>query len=141
MKKAPLFLVAALASAALLAGGSPAGAALQDSPKSLKVKLVTFDGKQRLKVKRKVRLIASCSKDCNARVKLRLVTPVTTVRGGGSIGLEATGTWTIGVILSPSFRSYIRQNITRCRLVANFSAVDIETGKTVRKVKTFRFRR
>ena len=124
----------------LLAGTSPVGAA-EEAPKPLKVKLVTFDGKQRIKVKRKVRLIASCSKDCNARVNLRLVTPVTTVRGGGSISLEATDTWTLGVILSPTFRSYIRQNIRSCKLVANFRAVDIETGKAVTKVKTFRFRR
>lgn len=140
MRKLASALAGLLIVAGAVVGVSPAGAA-EESPKPLKVKLVTFDGKQRLKVKRKVRLIASCSKDCNAKVNLRLVTPVTTVLGGGSLSLEATGTWTIGVILSPSFRSYIRQNITRCKLVAFFSAVDIETGKTVRKSKTFRFRR
>ena len=125
--------------AALLAGATPAGGA-DEVTKPLKVKVVTFDGKQRLRVAKKLRLVTSCSKDCNARIKLRLVTPVTTTRASASTGIPATGTWTVNLGLSRFLRRYIRQNISRSKLVVGFRAVDVETGKVTSLVKTFRFR-
>lgn len=141
MRKLILAFIATALAAVLAGGVAPAVAAEGDEPKPLKVKVVTFDGKQRLQVKRKLRLVTSCSKDCNATIKLRLVTPVTTTRASASTGIPATGTWTVNLGLSRFLRSYIRQNITRSKLVVGFRAVDIETGKTTSKVKTFRFRR
>lgn len=138
MKKLLSIFTIVVAAASLAAAPATAD---EGAPIPLKVKLVTFDGKQRIKIAKKIRVVTSCSKDCNARVKLKLITPVTTYKFDAATGIPATGTWTVGIRLSRFVRSYLRNNIRHSRLVVNFTATDIETGFKTIKVKTFRFRK
>lgn len=111
-----------------------------DAATPLRVKVATPDGNPKVKVAKKVKLLASCSKDCNITAKLKLISPANTLTGNVSRGLRAQQFWTIGFVLTRYGRNYLKDNYRDSKLKVRLSAVDLETGKRTVKIRTFRFR-
>ena len=111
-----------------------------DAATPLRVKVATPDGNPKVKVAKKVKLLASCSKDCNITAKLKLISPANTLTGNVSRGLRAPQLWMIGFGLTRYGRNYLKANYRDSKLKVRLSAVDLETGKRTVKIRTFRFR-
>lgn len=116
-------------------------AGIVDSTAPLKVKVVPLDGGHKIKVAKTLKLAVSCSKDCRAKVKIKLITPIRsdTVKGGHSLTSE--NTWLTGMALTNFGRQTLKRNVRRSRLKVRVSALDIATSKRTVKTRTFKFRR
>jgi len=103
------------------------------------VKIVTVDGKKRIKVGKKLPFLVSCSKDCSGKLSIKLVTPATTEPASGNVSLAAGNIFRARFLLTNFGRRYVKNNVGRCSLKVKFAAVDLDTGKRTVKKKTFRF--
>jgi len=137
-----LIVSTALVLAAGLAFSTTASnAGLVDNPAPLRLKIVSKDGKPKLKVQKKLPVLISCSKDCRARIKMTIVTPV------GKDDIKDAGPLPAGTVLTVRFPltnfglNYLKKNFRNSKLKVNFSAKDLETGKRVTKTRSFGFYR
>ena len=140
MKKLIVSIVVVLAGS-LAFSSSPASAGIVDAATPLRLKIATFDGNPKIKLATKMQVLATCSKDCNAKVTVKLITPASTLKVNGSRGLPAGSFWKVGLLLTKFGKSYLKDNYRQSRFKVAFSAVDIETGKRVSKTKTFKIRK
>jgi len=140
MKK--IFVTTALVLAVGMAGfTTTASAGLVDNPAPLRLKIVSEDGKPKIKVAKKLPVLISCSKDCGARIRMTIVTPV------GSDDISDAGRLDAGTVLTVKFPltnfglNYLKDNYRSSKLKVKFTGKDLETGKKVVKIRTFRFYR
>ena len=106
----------------------------------MKIKVAPFAG-TKVKVARKLKVIVSCSKDCNARVKVTLITPVgvSSVKGGRS--LSAGGGWITGMVLTNYGVTLLKNHFRYSRLKVEVTATNVSNGTVRKQTKSFRFRR
>src|SRR5690349_8250913 len=139
MKKLILATALTLVGAITLSG--PAQAGITDAPTPLRVKLATPNGGNKVKVAKKLKVLASCNKDCRATAHIKLITPANDLKVSGSRTLPANNIWTTGMILTSYGKNYLKSNFRSCKFRVRISAVDVATGKRVNKVKVFKFKR
>ncbi len=111
------------------------------SATTLKVKLASEDGKPKVKVARRLKVLSSCSTDCNARVKLILKTPATTLRLSGSRKLSGGDIWTTWIQLNGYGFRYLKKTYRKSVLKVILTATDTVTKKRVVKTRNFRLYR
>lgn len=128
-------LVAFVGAGAINAVAGTAGAA-----DPLKVRIVTFDGNPKIKVKRKLSFLVSCSKNCGATIKIKLITPAVVTPGKLSGGLSANAPRTANFRLTNYGLRYLKKNFRKSRLSVKVTAKDNETGEKVIKRKVFKLR-
>ena len=136
MHKGRSFLAALLVAAVGVgAMASTAGAATP-----MKIKIAPFAG-TKVKVAKKLKVVTSCSKDCAAKVRVTLITPVgnTSVKGGR--GLKAGRTWITGMVLTNYGVKVLKNHYRYSRLRVKITARNVKNGTVRTKTKTFRFRR
>ena len=106
----------------------------------MKIKVAPFAG-TKVKVARKLKVIVSCSKDCNARVKVTLITPVgvSSVKGGRS--LSAGRGWITGMVLTNYGVTLLKNHFRYSRLKVEVTATNVSNGTVRKQTKSFRFRR
>jgi hypothetical protein len=104
----------------------------------MKVKITPFAGK-RVKVAKRLKVLVTCSKDCAAKVKVKLITPAgnSTVTGGRD--LTAEGTWITGMVLSNFGVKLLRNHWRNSRLKVSVTAQNVANGTIRKNSKTFRF--
>jgi len=107
----------------------------------LTVKIATFDGKKKIKVARKLKAVASCSKDCGIRITFALRTPAGTVKDTVSGKVPGNRLIPVNSRLNNAALRYLKNSYRSSRYTINVSAVDLENGKRVVKKKSFRFYR
>jgi hypothetical protein len=140
MNKA-LATLAVVIAAGLLSAPASASDAVSSADPQLRVKLVTPDGRPKVKVERKLKVLSSCSTACRMRVTMILRTPLGSTKRGGAINLNAGGIWTTWIDLNNFGLSYLKKNYTRSSLKVVARGRDFKTGQVVRKVRTFGFYR
>jgi len=136
MNKARTLLAALLVSVVGIAAiGSTAGAAVP-----LNIKIAPYAG-TKVKVAKKLKVLASCSKDCKAKVKVTLITPAgnTSVKGGRN--LTANRSWITGMVLTGYGLNILKNHYRYSSLRVAVTATNIANGTVRHKTKTFRFRR
>lgn len=122
----------------LTSAGAAGAASIVDEPVPLRIKVLTIDGKKKIKVKKKLPVLVACSKECSYKVTMTVVAP-----GGGdsdslSGNLTAGGGLKVNYILSGEGLRYLRKYAAKSRLKVKFSAKDLETGQRVIKTRTYR---
>ncbi|MGB0119390.1 MAG: hypothetical protein WBP55_00395 [Solirubrobacterales bacterium] len=133
-----------IASIAVVLGASlaftavPASAAIVDGATPLRVKIAPFSGKK-VKVAKKLKVLVSCTKQCRIKTKFTLVTPALKDSVTGGTTLEANSAFVTGMILNSFGKNLLKKNYKRSRFKVKVSALDIETGKRIKKTKTFKF--
>ncbi|HTU14611.1 MAG TPA: hypothetical protein VMF31_05385 [Solirubrobacterales bacterium] len=133
-------LTAVLALAASLAFTTAVSSAgIVDQAVPLKLKVVTADGKKRIKVAKKLPVLVSCSKDCSFKTTVTLITPATSDPKSISGNLPAGNILTLRYRLTSYGVRYVKRNVSGSKLKVKFSAKDTETGERVIKSRTFRF--
>ena len=105
----------------------------------LRTSLKTVDGKGRIEVKKKLPLLVSCSKECAGKLTLTLVTSDKKYPVSGNVSMEAGDVFRARYLLTAYGIRYVRKNIGTTKLVARFSAVDLENNRRSVKTRTFRF--
>lgn len=136
------FSLTVLLLAAGLAMPTAAGAAGQiDGGPALRVGLATVDGKKKVKVKRKLPILASCNRACSAVVTASLITPLSTFKDSAGGKLEDNGFVRTGLKLTRSGLKYLKKSFRKSRYKVKIAAIDLVTGKRAVKTKVFRFRR
>jgi hypothetical protein len=130
-----LGLLPATGSAAPADGPGAARASL------LNVKVTSTDSRPKIKVARKLKVLISCSNDCRASTRLKLITPINRFNVGGSRALGAGDVWTTGIRLTGFGLRYLKRNYRKSKLVVVVRATDRETGRKVSKTHGFRFYR
>jgi hypothetical protein len=130
-----LISVAAVAPAATVAAESGVSAT------SLKVKIVSPDGRPKVKVARDLRVLVSCNNDCRARARVTLKTPVNNLKVAGTQLLGAGDVWTTGIRLTNFGLRYLKKNFTRSVLRVDVTATEIGTGLKTTAARSFRFYR
>jgi hypothetical protein len=103
--------------------------------------VVSPDGKPKIEVQRKLKVLSSCSNTCRMRVTMILKTPLGSTKRGGAITLQEDGVWSTWIDLNGFGLSYLKQNWTRSSLKVIALGRDVESGQVVRKVRTFGFYR
>ncbi len=135
------FLIAVLGALPAAANAEPADPAASGRAGQLAVKVTSTDSKPKIKVARNLKVLVSCSKDCRASARLKLITPINRLNVGGSRTLGAGDVWTTGIRLTGFGLRYLKENYRKSRLVVVIKAKDLATGKTVSKTRGFRFYR
>lgn len=107
----------------------------------LQVLVKTVDGKDRIKVKRKLAVGIACTKNCKVVVDMKLVTPDDTLKGRIKGGLKAFEPKAASFTLNTTAINYLRLAYPKSRFSIKVTATDISNGKRVIKRKVFRFRR
>ncbi|HRV61145.1 MAG: hypothetical protein KDB54_05370 [Solirubrobacterales bacterium] len=119
----------------------PSVSAAVDPNRPLKVRVFTPDGKQRLKVKRKIAVVVGCTKNCAVVVDMKLVMPGEVLKARVKGGIKAFSAKSPAMILNTPAIRYLRFSYPRSRFSVKVTATDISNGKRVVKRKVFRFRR
>ena len=129
-----------LAGLLIAAVGMGAMASTSSAAVPMNVKVAPYAG-TKVKVAKKLKVIVSCSKDCAAKVKITLITPVgnTSVKGGR--GLEAGKGWITGMVLTNYGVSVLKNHYRYSRLKVQVTARNLKNGTIRKKTKSFRFRR
>jgi hypothetical protein len=134
--------LAGIAIVALGAGVSVTTAAsVSAADKPLKVKILTVDGKKRLKVKRKLAVAVGCTKNCAVVVNMKLVMPHEVLKATVKGGIKAYTAKSPSMILNRAALNYLKLTWPRSRFAIKVTATDISNGKKTVKKKVFRFRR
>lgn len=134
--------LAGIAIVALGAGVSVTTAAsVSAADKPLKVKILTVDGKKRLKVKRKLAVAVGCTKNCAVVVNMKLVMPHEVLKATVKGGIKAYTAKSPSMILNQAAVNYLKLTWPRARFVVRVLARDISNGRKTVKRKVFRFRR
>ena len=121
---------------------TPAGvSAAPDPDRALKVRILSPDGKQRLKVKRKISYGLFCNKNCAVVVDTKLVFPDEVLKDRIKGGLKAFQPKGASLTLNAPALRYLKLTYPRTRFVVKVTATDVATGNKTVKRKTFRFRR
>lgn len=124
-------LIAAVGIGAMASGASAAA--------PMKVKVAPYAG-TKVRVAKRLKVVASCTSDCAARVRITLYTPVGKSTVSGSRNLEANIGWITGMILTPYGVNILRNHYRYSRLKVVVTARNLEHG-TIRTVtRFFRFR-
>lgn len=122
---------------------APAATAVEKSgyASPLRVKVASEDGKPKIKVARKLKVLLSCSSDCRGKVRIVLKTPANTTKVGGSRLLGAGDIWITGIRLTGFGLNYLKKNYRSSVLKVSVTATDSVTGRKVSKNRNFRFYR
>ena len=131
--------IAIVAVGAGLAAPAVSPAVAADRP--LNVRILTPDGKQRLKVKRKLAVLVGCTKNCAVVVDMKLVMPAEVLKARVKGGIKAYSAKSPAMILNTPAIRYLKLTYPRSRFSLKVTATDISNGKRVVKRKVFRFRR
>lgn len=120
---------------------SPVGASAAPDPnRALKVRVLSPDGKQRLKVKRKISYGIFCNKNCAVVVDTKLIFPDDVLKDRIKGGLKAFEPKGASLTLNaPAFR-YLKLTYPRTRFLVKVTATDVSNGKKTVKRRVFRFR-
>jgi len=130
-------LIAVVGVGLVAAPVAPAVAA--DRP--LDVRFFTPDGKQRLKVKRKIGIGVGCTKNCAVVVDMKLIMPNTKViKGRVKGGIKAFTAKSPYIILNGPALRYLKLTYPRSRFSVKVTATDISNNKKVVKTRVYRFR-
>jgi hypothetical protein len=141
MKKA-LIAVSAVLAASLLAGPAPAGAGSTSAEVTpLTLKIVSLDGRPKLKAARKLTAVMSCNRDCRVSVRYILRMPAGTLRNGGARNLFDGAFWAPAMVLNNTATRYLRDNYRGSSFKVVVRAKDLETGQNASKTRIFRFYR
>jgi hypothetical protein len=134
-------LVAGLTIAAFGVGlvAAPVGPAVA-ADRPLNVRFFTPDGKQRLKVKRKIGFSIGCTKNCAVVVDMKLVMPGDVIKSRVKGGIKAFSAKSPYVVLNNPALRYLKLTYPRSRFSVKVTATDISNGKKTVKNKVFRFR-
>ena len=118
--------------------GAFAGSSTAAVPMNIKV--APYAG-TKVRVAKKLKVLVSCSKDCAAKVRITLITPVgnSTVKGGRN--LEAGSSWLTGMILTNYGVRLLKNHYRHSRLKVAVQARNLKNGTVRKKTKFFRFRR
>lgn len=136
MNKARTVIAALLvAIVGMAAIGSTANAAIP-----MKIKIAPYAG-TKVKVAKRLKVIATCTKDCRAKVKVTLITPAgnSSVKGGRK--LQANSSWITGMILTNYGVNVLKNHYRNSRLRVAITATNVSNGTVRHQTKTFRFRR
>jgi len=125
--------------AALTFSTAVSSAGIVDQPLPLKTKIVTKDGKKKIKIGKKLPVLVSCSKDCSFKATVTLIAPAVKEPKSLTGNLLANNILTLNYKLTKFGRSYLRDNVSGSKLKVKFSAKDNETGKRVIKTRSFGF--
>ncbi len=140
MKQKFALMTALVAVGLALPGAAGAGGQIDSGP-ALRVGIATVDGKKKVKVRKKLPILASCNRACSAVVKASLITPLSTFKDSAAGNLEDNGFVRTGLKLTRRGLNYLRKNFRKSRYKVKIVAVDLETGKRAVKTKVFRFRK
>jgi hypothetical protein len=135
------FLVGILGLFPAVSSAGPAGEPDAARAGQLAVKVTSTDSKPKIKVARKLKVLISCSKDCRASARLKLITPINRLNVGSSQSLGAGDVWTTGIRLTGFGLRYLKENYRKSKLVVVVKATDLATGSKVSKTRSFRFYR
>ncbi len=130
-----------LAVAPLASALEPGSAADSSRATKLAIKINSTDSKPKIKVGRSLKVLVSCSKDCRAKAKIRLKTPINRLNVGGSQLLTAGAVWTTGIRLTSFGLRYLKKNYRKSTLRVAIRAKDTATGQFAEKTRVFRFYR
>lgn len=125
--------------AALTFSTAVSSAGIVDQAVPLKTKVVTADGKKKIKVAKKLPVLVSCSKDCSFKATVTLIAPAISEPKSLSGSIPGGNILTLNYKLTSFGRNYLKKNVRRSKLKVKFSAKDTETGERVVKTRTFRF--
>lgn len=141
MKKFSTFAVSIAVAlvATLTMSTAVSSAGIVDQPKPLVVKLAGPEAKSKLRVKKKLAVLVSCSKDCSIRAKITLVLPAVSDSGVIKGNLLAGRVGKLRYTLTSSGLNYLKDNYRSSKMKIKVSAKDNQTGKRVTKSRTFRF--
>jgi hypothetical protein len=120
---------------------SPAATTAADPERQLDVRILTVDGKQRIKVKRKLQVLVGCTKNCAVVVEMKLIMPGDVLKAKLKGGIKAFSAKAPYVSLNNAALRYLKLTYPRSRFSVKVTATDISNGDVVTKRKTFRFRR
>jgi hypothetical protein len=135
-------LITAVALTAGFTFAAPAGAAdIVDQPRPLKTRVVTKDGKKKIKIGKKLPVLVSCSKDCRFKATVTLVAPAVSETKSLKGRLVANNILTLNYKLTNFGRRYLKSNVRKSKLKVKFAATDVATGKRYVKKRVFKFRR
>lgn len=140
MKKAGAFFAGILVVAAVAGGTGSAVAAESAAFVPLRVKVAPFSG-TRVDVAKSLKVIVSCSQDCQAKARITLITPAGNSSVAGGRTITAQSSWVTGMILTRYGLSVLRNHYPRSRLKVAVTARDPRNGSIHRKTRFFRFRR
>lgn len=119
---------------------APVGhAGIVDQPLPLRTTIATKDGKKKLKLKKRLPVVMTCSNDCSFRATMTVIAPSVNAPKKLNGKLDATSTLTLTYVLTNEGRRYLKENIKKSKLKVKFVATDRETGERVVKNRTFRF--
>lgn len=136
-------IVAGIVVVALGAGlmAMPAGTAgAADAERKLDVRILTVDGKQRLKVKRKLAVLVGCTKNCSVVVDMKLVMPGDVLKARVKGGIKAFSAKSPSLTLNTPAIRYLKLTYPRSRFLIKVTATDISNGNKTVKRKSFGFR-
>jgi hypothetical protein len=140
--KRAVILIATVVFASLLAGPAAAGAAGTSAEAApFGVRIVSPDGKPKIKVVKKLSAVMSCNRDCRMSVRFILRMPAGNLTNSGARNLLDGQFWTPGVILNTTAIRYLRKNYRASSFKVVVRARDLESGEVVSKIKIFRFYR
>lgn len=140
MKKPITLLLTIVALGLVLPAPSTAGGQIDPAPR-LKLKIATPDGKKKVKVAKKLRVVASCSKDCALTAKIKLITPASNVNGTLSSVVPANRIYRMRLKLTRFGLKFLKKNFRKSRFKVKLVARDVQTGEKVTKSRKFRFRK
>lgn len=141
MKKTLTGLAVLAASLGFTAVPASAAVGTASADPVLRVKLVSPDGRPKLKVQRRLKVLSSCSTDCRMRITMILKTPLGSTKRGGSRDLPAGGVWSTWIQLNNFGLGYLKRNYKRSSMRVIASARDLKTGQRITRIRKFGFYR
>ncbi len=129
-----------LAGALIAIVGLGVMASTASAAKPMTVKIAPYAG-TKVRVAKNLKVIVSCSKDCAAKVKIKLLTPVGNSAVKGGRNLKANRAWTTGMVLTSYGVKILKNHWRYSRLRVSVTARNLKHGTIRKKTKTFRFRR
>ena len=129
----------AAASSAPGAAAGPNGDPAVTPP--LKVKISTKDGTSKINVAKKVQVLTSCSVSCKMTAKVAIVSKGDSLKHTFKTGLKPNVLFRPGFLMSAAGLAFLKDNYKVSRFSITVLAVDVATGKTVKKSRSYGFKR
>jgi hypothetical protein len=141
MKKALTVLVLMAVAAGVSASPVSAGGASVSADPPLRLKIVSPNGKPKLKADSKLTTVLGCNVDCYAKVRYVLRMPVGKLSNGGGRSLTGGSFWLPSMTLNGVATNYLKQNYRNSTMKVVLTARDLKTGARETKTRIFGFYR